>query len=226
MLRILIAALCLLAIPLPATAFDRIFSEPCAQAGIPKSLALAIARQESGLHPWCVNVQGKDYVPRTYEEAVQIIQQAHSAGKSYDVGLMQINSQWTRLWKMNPLELLDPETNIRLGLKILKEEINRHGMNWIAVGKYHSPHPERGRKYAWRVFNHLREKDNGKALFDARKAPQLTYNDQFERGGIWRNRGIKRKGRLITFRVREEGLPRGTDTEPGGSSGEARPPEN
>lgn len=226
MLKKIVVTACLLTCPWPALAFDRIFSAACAQAGIPKALVMAIARQESGLHPWCVNVQGKDYVPRTHEEAVKIIQHAHISRKSYDIGIMQINSRWTRQWKMNPLDLLDPETNIKLGLKILKGEIQRYGLNWIAVGKYHTPHPERGRKYAWRVYNRLKEVNHDKALFASRKTSQLNSESQSDSSGIWRNHGVERKGRLITFRVRETRLSGEPDSEQGGSAGEARAAKN
>lgn len=205
--------------PVSAFPFDKFFAEPCAKAGIPKELAIAIARQESSLHPWCINIQGKDYVPKTYQEACNIIQKAHKAGKSYDVGLMQINCEWTKRWKMNPLDLLDPATNVRLGIEILKAEIQRHGMSWKAVGKYHSPKIERGRKYAWKVFNRMKGGNYGKTFIAARETPKRNINSVPYRDGIFRSRGIEPKGRLITFRVCEEGLPGQSDTEQGGSAG-------
>ncbi len=136
----------------PAQAFDKYFSTHCKTAGVPKALAVAVARQESSLNPLCINVAGTDVTPKNREEAIVIIQKAEKAKKSYDVGLMQINSQWTRAWKIDPVSLLDPDTNIRLGVKILRKEIDRHGLNWQAVGKYHSPNPLRGRNYAWMGF--------------------------------------------------------------------------
>lgn len=139
----------------PAQAFDKYFSTHCKTAGVPKALAVAVARQESSLNPLCINVAGTDVTPKNREEAIVIIQKAEKAKKSYDVGLMQINSQWTRAWKIDPVSLLDPDTNIRLGVKILRKEIDRHGLNWQAVGKYHSPNPLRGRNYAWMVSRRI-----------------------------------------------------------------------
>ena len=55
---------------------------------------------------------------------------------------------------IDPVSLLDPATNERWGKWILAEEIARHGLNWQAVGKYHSPNSERGRKYEWLVYYH------------------------------------------------------------------------
>lgn len=199
----------------------RLFAEPCESMGIPQELALAIARQESGLYPLAVNVAGKSYRPASREEAEKIIRLAQAQKKSFDVGIMQINSQWHRKWHIDPVTLLDPETNIRLGLYILGQEIKRHGFNWLAVGKYHSPNPERGRLYAWRVFRRLEGGCLEKNL--ARRTAQIVSADIIhDSRRIWRNHGIKPKGRLVTFRVREEGLPWQPHPQQGGSASPAR----
>ena len=36
-----------------------------------------------------------------------------------------------------------------MGCWILKQEINRHGLTWKAVGRYHSPTDWRAAHYAW-----------------------------------------------------------------------------
>ena len=140
----------------PAQAFEKMFGLYSKKSGVPRELSIAIAKQESGLNPLCINVAGDDMTPATREEAEAVIRQAQVQGKSYDVGLMQINSQWVKEWKIDPVSLLDPETNIRLGVKILRDEIDRHGMNWLAVGKYHSPDPLRGRQYACMVSRYIK----------------------------------------------------------------------
>lgn len=137
-------------------AFDEIFAKYCADNKVPKELAMAIGRHESGMKPFCLNVAGKDYQPGTREEAVKIIREAQAANKSYDVGIMQINSQWLKRWNLDPVELLDPETNIRIGVQLLREEIERHGLNWRAIGKYHSPNPIRGSYYAGMVTRQIK----------------------------------------------------------------------
>lgn len=114
----------------------------------------AIARQESGLNPLAINVAGKSYAPSNKEEATRIIQAAMQAGLSFDVGKMQINRWWIGRFSLDPVSLLDPATNEAWGKRILAAEIARHGLNWQAVGKYHSPDPERGRQYAWLVYKH------------------------------------------------------------------------
>lgn len=139
----------------PAHALDKYFSTHCRAAGVPRELAIAIARQESGLNPLCINVEGADFTPKNRDQALAIIKKAQAENKSFDVGVMQINSQWLKEWKIDPAVLLDPDTNIRLGVRILKEEISRHGLSWRAVGRYHSPNPMRGRHYAWKVSRRI-----------------------------------------------------------------------
>ena len=67
---------------------------------------------------------------------------------------MQINSWWMERYGIPPASLLDPAVNRVWGEWILTREIARHGLNWRAVGKYHSPDVERGRRYAWFVYLH------------------------------------------------------------------------
>ena len=120
----------------------------------PPALLEAIAIQESGKNPLVVNVAGKDHYPASREDALRVIRQAQAAGKSYDVGLFQINSWWIDRYRLAPEILLDPAINRQWGLFILSQEIARHGLNWKAVGKYHSPDNERGRRYAWKIYRH------------------------------------------------------------------------
>lgn len=136
-----------------------LFDGPCAKYNVPKPLALAIARQESGLHPWILNISGRDVRPRTKDEALAIAQTAFHAGRSFDVGIMQVNVYWIKKYRL-PLELvLDPRANVQIGVWILAQEISRHGLNWRAVAYYHTPlhrNPERGRAYAQAIIGHLR----------------------------------------------------------------------
>ena len=96
----LLFALCL---PLPAAA---------GETGPPVPLVEAIARHESGLNPLAVNVAGKSYYPATRQEAEAIIQAAQATGRSFDVGLMQVNNWWLKRYGI-PLEaVFDPAANI------------------------------------------------------------------------------------------------------------------
>lgn len=166
----------------------------------PPALVKAIARQESGLNPLAVNIAGKSHYPATREEAERLIREAIAAGQSFDVGKMQINSWWMKCFSIDPFSLLDPDVNEAWSKRILAEEIARHGLNWRAVGKYHSPDPERGRQYAWLVYRHYagRSASHKEAPYAQQKASNQNVPDA---GGVWRNSGISRPGRFVTFEL-------------------------
>lgn len=131
---------------------------PCVKYGTPMALAIAIARQESGLYPWAVNVAGRSYTPKSKEEALEIARRAAVEGQSFDVGLMQINSYWLRRYNLKLEAVIEPSANVIIGVWILSQEIKRYGLNWKAVASYHTPlskNPERGRIYAGYVYHHL-----------------------------------------------------------------------
>jgi hypothetical protein len=166
----------------------------------PPALIKAIARQESGLNPLAVNVAGKPHYPATREDAERLIREALAAGKSFDVGKMQINNWWVKRFSIDPFSLLDPDVNEAWGKRILAEEIARHGLSWQAVGKYHSPDQERGRQYAWLVYRHYAGQSASHK--EAPYAQQKTHTQNVSHsGGIWRNPGIRRPGRIITFEL-------------------------
>lgn len=137
-----------------------LFDAACIRMGVPKDLALAIARQESGFHPWIINISGKDFRPKSKEEALRLCQWAMQANKSFDVGIMQVNTYWIKKYRL-PLELVvNPQSNVQIGVWILAQEIKRHGMNWRAVAYYHTPlhkNPQRGRQYVAAIMGHLRK---------------------------------------------------------------------
>ncbi|MDR2055461.1 MAG: lytic transglycosylase domain-containing protein [Desulfovibrio sp.] len=135
------------------------FDEHCARYDVPKYLALAIARQESGMHPWILNISGKDVRPPNGMAALGVARAALSAGRSFDVGIMQVNVYWLKTYKIPLHVALEPRHNIQLGVWILAGEIRKHGLNWKAVANYHTPlhrNPERGRNYAAAVLGHLK----------------------------------------------------------------------
>lgn len=142
-----------LALLLPLPAHADILDAPCTKYGVPKALVVAIARQESLGQPWAVNIAGQSYFPASKGDALELIERK-GRGKSFDVGIMQVNSQWLRKLKISPAIALEPANNIYIGVWILAHEIQRHGLNWRAVGAYHSPTPDRQRRYARSVSRH------------------------------------------------------------------------
>jgi soluble lytic murein transglycosylase-like protein len=137
-----------------------LFVEACTLWKVPLPLALAIARQESGIQPWAVNVEGEGYVFETQDEALTLIDRSWSRGASFDAGLMQINSYWMRRYHLDPHLLLEPRKNVIMGVWIISKEIERFGLTWRAVASYHTPvdkNPERARNYALAVIRQIRK---------------------------------------------------------------------
>jgi soluble lytic murein transglycosylase-like protein len=123
------------------------FQEAAQAWGVPTAWTQAIARVESGLNPWALNIEGRGYTFASKAKALEKAQQAQQANRSFDSGVMQVNSFWLKQYGI-PLEAaLDPAANISLGSWILKQEIERHGQTWNAVGAYHSPDERRQRRY-------------------------------------------------------------------------------
>lgn len=127
----------------------------CEKWGTPASLAMAVANVESGFHPWAINIQGKSHYMENRESALALIERASAQRKSFDIGVMQINSYWLRRLKLDPVDVIDPRINIIIGCWILSEELKRYGMTWKAIGAYHTPidkNPARARAYANKVL--------------------------------------------------------------------------
>ncbi len=174
----------------------------------PLKLVEAIARQESGLNPLAVNVAGKSFYPVTREEAESIIREAQAAGKSYDVGLMQINSWWIDRYGIPAEKLLDPVFNAEWGKKILTEEISRNGLSWQAVGKYHSPDQERGRRYAWLVYYHYAGQGASHTQQETPHAQQKTHTQNLsDPGRVQSTQGVSQQSRSVPVHVQQKGVP-------------------
>ena len=178
-----------------------------AEPGPPAPLVEAIARQESGLNPLAINIAGKSYYSATREEAERLIQKAIAAGQSFDVGKMQVNSWWMERFAIDPFSLLDPATNERWGRWILAEEIARHGLNWKAVGKYHSPDPERGRQYAWLVYRHYAGQRASK-IKEVPRADQKAHTQNVsDSRGTRADQGIGQQSGAVPLHVQQKGVP-------------------
>jgi len=139
------------AFSLPPIALEPLFQKAAEAANVPVELAQAIAKVESGLNPWALNIEGKSYVFSSKELALEKAKDALAAGQSFDSGVMQVNNRWLEKWRIPVEEAFDPATNIHLGSRILKQEIDRHGLTWNAIGAYHSPNDARQQKYIAKV---------------------------------------------------------------------------
>ena len=106
--------------------------------GLPPDLLIAISKTESGLRA--------DLPP------------SWNTDGSYDVGLMQVNSNWyfwspvvRNLWP----NIQDPCTNVMTGAWILAQCVRKYGYNWKGIGCYHSQTPDKRDEYARRVAKKL-----------------------------------------------------------------------
>lgn len=131
-----------------------LFGQVAKEFSLQPEILYAIADHESGYNPWALNIEGRSVYPPSREEALAIVEKNRK--KSFDVGLMQVNSYWIKKFELTPAEALEPEGNLRLGAWILRYCLDKYGYNWRAIGAYHtgSPKnlPERSRAYAVKVM--------------------------------------------------------------------------
>lgn len=77
---------------------------------------------------------------------------------TYSVGLMQINSSWfstLRSYGIAESELWEPCINIQVGAWILRQEVDRYGYSWEAIGAYYAG-AYNTKSYRWKI-RHYRE---------------------------------------------------------------------
>lgn len=101
---------------------------------LPGGILRAIAEVESGFNPKATN---------------------KNTNGSIDMGMMQINSIHLDRLKKFGIEknaLFDACQNIYVGAYILRENINRLGWNWNAIGAYNAASPDKRAKYANKVI--------------------------------------------------------------------------
>tara|TARA_R110001583_G_scaffold34982_4_gene116923 strand:- start:133 stop:690 length:558 start_codon:yes stop_codon:yes gene_type:complete len=130
---------------------------------IPASLLYSVALAESSLgtkskvspHPYAIRSEDGSFYPSSLVEAKEILdQQIATHGLNVDVGMMQISLYWQKGYYDSPFELLDLETNIKVGAAILTKCLNSSPNDIvIGVGRYHAwADVERSRIYGFRVL--------------------------------------------------------------------------
>ncbi|WP_027721367.1 lytic transglycosylase domain-containing protein [Maridesulfovibrio zosterae] len=141
---------------------EPLFRQVATEFSLDPEILYAIADHESGNNPWALNIEGRAIYPASREKALSIIEKNRT--KSFDVGLMQVNSFWIDKFDLSVATALEPEGNVRLGAWVLRYCLDKYGYNWRAIGAYHtgSPKkmPERSRAYAEKVmkkYNSLME---------------------------------------------------------------------
>ena len=155
--------------------FMDFFESTAGELDVPLSVVLAIAKVESEIKPWTLNIEGRSYRFASKDEALAKAEDASAAGRSFDVGIMQINRWWLDRYDISLEAAFDPLANIYLGCWIFKQELVRHKNLRAAIGAYHSPDPLRASRYANQVIKALTRGPVGtqsKSETVARPAPQ------------------------------------------------------
>lgn len=158
--RVLIWSVLLLTAPaLSSAGRCPLRASACGIEGLPGSVVEGIIAVESGGNPWALHVgigKGHAFYPRGAAEARRLLAVSLALTDNVDIGLMQIN--W-RTWRgaveardLDAHDLLDPQTNMKMGCRILAQALSGRGPFLARLGRYHSPRPERGRRYARRVL--------------------------------------------------------------------------
>jgi hypothetical protein len=119
---------------------------------IPKGLLLAVAKTESNLEAYALNISGRPHFFKDKNIASQTIRRALDEGiTNIDIGAAQINYKWHGHKFSSIEDMLSPEVNIHYAAKLLAKLKQQHG-NWHkAIRIYHSSNLKYHRQYSRRV---------------------------------------------------------------------------
>ncbi len=93
----------------------------CAPDVDPATVQDIIRRGEAG-GPYAININGGDRVtPRDIADALSLTKQAIAAGKTVDIGYMQVNSRTGAGLGYSVEDLFDPCLNLRAGSRVLAD---------------------------------------------------------------------------------------------------------
>jgi type IV secretion system protein VirB1 len=109
----------------------------CAPTVAPITI-VQIIRTESGGDPYALNVNGFGRIyPKGAEAARVQAEAAIQGGYSVDIGLMQINSQHLKRFRLSVRQAFDPCTNLRVGAALLKasylDAVRIYGRGQVAL---------------------------------------------------------------------------------------------
>lgn len=153
-----------------SSSWDRCLHEQATALHLDPALLRAIILTESNGHPWAIgwtDPQGHRHsvFPANQEEAAHLMSSLQRAHRTFDTGLMQLNSiHMARLVTargLTPHDLLRPCTNIHLAGQILRENLDRHGFVWQAIAGYNGS--VGSTKYIDLVWDNLCRQDRSRA---------------------------------------------------------------
>ncbi len=133
-LKVLFLALALLVGTAKAESYC--FEEAGDRYNINPYLLYTIAKVESNLNPNAIH---------------------YNKNGSYDIGLMQINSNWLPVLKrfgITEKDLYNPCQNVFVGAWVLAQCINKFGNTWKAIDCYNKgSKAKNSSKYVWKIYN-------------------------------------------------------------------------
>lgn len=148
------------AVNLSGTVFEKVGIEK----DIDPHLLYAVALAESAYspnkkargaapYPWTLRLPERPIYATSKNDAEQQLSKVLTYTSAVDVGLMQVNVRWHKHRVKHARDLLDPETNVRVGADILLENLKRYPNDLIAaLGRYHSSRVDRRNQYGLTVY--------------------------------------------------------------------------
>lgn len=119
---------------------------------IPTGLLTAIAKIESSVRPYALNIGGRSMLHLSKSEAVTIAREKIKQGvTNIDIGVMQLNWRWHGNQFANIEDMLDVSINVGYAAKLLRDLYKQHNDWHKAVRYYHSATGEHHRKYSRKV---------------------------------------------------------------------------
>jgi hypothetical protein len=161
--RRFIALLCVLALASAApSASASVWQDVAREHGLDPLLLYAVALKESRKlwgdgrvrpWPWALHARrlGGGRLFDSREEALAHLEALTGADAkaNVDVGLLQVNWRWHREAVATPADLLDPQTNLRVGAAILRRAIAASdGDIRLGLARYHNRRLAKGLPYA------------------------------------------------------------------------------
>lgn len=119
---------------------------------IPTGLLTAMAKIESSVRPYALNIGGRSLLNLSKREAATTARRQIDQGvTNIDIGVMQLNWRWHGNQFANVEEMLDVSINVGYAAKLLRVLYERHNDWHKAVRYYHSATEEHHRKYSRKV---------------------------------------------------------------------------
>lgn len=108
--------------------------------------------------------------------------------KSYDIGIMQINSSWFSYLKKFGIDiehLWNPCYNIHIGAMILRHCLDTYGNSWRAIDCYNKGKRARSHsQYVWKVYKALNQVRNSFAQNDNLSSQTEVRNNTMQAGNL------------------------------------------